>query len=267
MKNIKYVFSRVKSSSPALYWCSMLTIVIAGVSFAGLFIDERTVVGVNVWTKPLKFAISITIYYMTVGFLLNFYPYSNRKKKIIAGTTAWTNLAEILIIVVQAARGVQSHYNIHSLFDGLMFGSMGILVSINVLLMLLFLIDTIRLKMHTKKSVQWAIFLGWAVILIGSWVGGQMIGQMAHNVGVADGGAGLPLVNWSTKGGDLRIAHFFGLHGIQIIPLFAVWASNKWNNSNRNQIIAVTGFALIYAGWIAYTFYQAKQGMPLIAMN
>jgi hypothetical protein len=89
---------------------------------------------------------------------------------------------------------------------------------------------------------------------------------MAHNVGVADGGAGLPLVNWSTVAGDLRVAHFFGLHGIQIIPLFAFVLSKKWNAVNSKHIIAVTIFALLYASWIGYTFYQAKQGMPLIKM-
>lgn len=101
---------------------------------------------------------------------------------------------------------------------------------------------------------------------IGSWVGGQMIGQLAHNVGVADGGAGLPLVNWSTVGGDLRIAHFFGLHGIQIIPLFALWVSNSWNIPSRKQILVVTVFGLLYAVWIGVTYFQASLGLPLLKL-
>jgi hypothetical protein len=245
----------------------MFIFLLAAGSFIGLFIDDRTLLGINVWVKPLKFTLSTAIYMMTIGFLINFYPYSNRKKKFITGMVAWSLLIEMIIVPLQAGRGVQSHYNQSSILDGVMFGCMGLLISINVLIMILFIFDTARLKLKTEKAVQWAIFLGWAVVLLGSWVGGQMISQMAHNVGVADGGEGLPILNWSTKGGDLRIAHFFGLHGIQIIPLFALWASGKWNSSNKNQIIAVTSFALIYACWIAYTFYQAKQGMPLIAMN
>ena len=93
-----------------------------------------------------------------------------------------------------------------------------------------------------------------------------MISQLSHNVAVADGGAGLPLVNWSTVGGDLRIAHFFGLHGIQIIPLFAWWLSKKWKAAQTKQIVVVIAFGLLYAAWIGHTFYQAKQGIPLINM-
>ena len=94
-----------------------------------------------------------------------------------------------------------------------------------------------------------------------------MISQMSHNVGVADGGTGLPLVNWSTVGGDLRIAHFFGLHGIQIIPLFAWWISKKWNSKNSVKILSVLAFGFAYASFIAYTFYQAKQAFPFLALS
>ncbi len=254
----------VKTESPALYWIVVAHFIFAAACIPGLMLDDRILLGVNVWVKPLKFLTSTGIYVFTVGYFTTLYPFSKRKKSIVNNTVAWTLLIEVVIIVVQGARGVQSHYNIYNPIDRLLFAAMGVLIAINVLFMIFFIIETIRLKMKTTKSIQWAILISWILILVASWIGGQMISQMSHNVGVADGGAGLPLVNWSTIAGDLRIAHFFGIHGMQIIPLFAFWVSKKWKTTNRNQIIAVTIFGLIYAAWIGFTFYQAKQGMALI---
>lgn len=260
------VVETVKKESPSLYWIVVAHFAFAIVCIPGLMIDDRTLLGINVWIKPLKFLISTGIYLFTFGFFTSLYPFSKRKKSILNNFVAWTLLVETAIIVGQGIRGVQSHYNMNSAVDGLLFAAMGIIVAANVLVMVFYLIETLRLKMNTSKSVQWSILLGWVILIVGSWVGGQMISQMSHNIGVADGGAGLPLVNWSTIAGDLRIAHFFGIHGMQIIPLFAFWVSKKWKTTNRNQIIAVTIFGLFYAGWIGYTFYQAKQGMALITI-
>jgi hypothetical protein len=266
MKTLNQVLSTVKKSSPILYWVVIIHFIFTIICLIGLAIDDRTLMGINVWIKPLKFSISGGIYILTLGFLTTLYPFSKRKKSIITNIVALTLLIEIAIIIYQGARGVQSHYNISNPFDGILFAAMGILIAINVIIMVLFIFETVRLKLDTSKTVQWAILLGWIIVVVGSWVGGQMISQMGHNVGVADGGVGLPLVNWSTIAGDLRIAHFFGLHAIQVIPLFALWVSKKWNASTRNQLLIVTIFGLLYAGWIGYTFYQAKQGIALIQL-
>jgi len=266
MKTLNQVLNTVKKSSPILYWVVIIHFIFTFVCLIGLTVDDRTLMGINVWIKPLKFSISGGIYILTLGFLTTRYPFSKRKKNIITNIVAITLLLEIAIIIYQGARGVQSHYNISNPFDGILFAAMGILIAINVVIMVLFIFETIRLKLNTTKTVQWAILLGWIIVVAGSWVGGQMISQMGHNVGIADGGAGLPFVNWSTIAGDLRIAHFFGLHAIQAIPLFALWVSKKWNVNIKNQLIIVTIFGLLYAGWIGYTFYQAKQGIALIQL-
>lgn len=266
MKSIKHVLNTVWRESPILFSVVMLHALTALVCVIGIFVDDRMLLGVNVWIKPLKFTLSGGIYLLTVGFLTTVYPFSKRKRNIINGIVTWAMVFEIGIIVYQAARGVKSHYNQSSVFDALLFSAMGVFISIIVMVMVFFIIETVRLKLPVPKSVQLALLLGWVLVLFGSWVGGQMIGQMSHNVGVADGGVGLPVLNWSTLAGDLRIAHFFGLHGIQIIPLFAVNLNRRWKTTENRKVLFTLLFGLLYAGWLGFTFYQAKQGMPMVRL-
>jgi len=267
MRRLQHVFTTVKKESPILYGIVMLNIIAAIICAIGIFVDQRTLMGVSVWLKPTKFLISVGIYILTVGFLITFYPYSNRVKHIIRNVVSWTLLIEVSIIILQAARGVQSHYNQSSLLDALLFAAMGILIATNVLVMLFFIVETFRLKLDVPKAIQRGILMGWIIIFIGSWVGQRMIAQMAHNVGIEDGGAGLPLVNWSTIAGDLRVAHFFGLHGLQLIPLFALFVHEKLKSTERKKLIAVMIFSLLYASFICFTFYQASQGRPFLGKS
>jgi hypothetical protein len=266
MKLLKHVTQTVKKESPILYTIVLIHAVFAVVCIGGIFLDNRTLGGISVWIKPLKFWISGGIYILTFGFLITKYPYSKLKKDIFRNINSWTLLLETGIIFYQASRGIRSHYNQDSMFDGMLFAAMGILIGINVFFMIWLAIDAARLKLKVAKPIQIAICIGWIVVIVGSWVGGQMIGQMSHNIGVADGGEGLPLLNWSTVGGDLRIAHFVGLHGIQIIPLFAWILVNKWNTKTRQKTITVLAFSLVFAACLAFVFIQAKQGMPLIKL-
>lgn len=92
-----------------------------------------------------------------------------------------------------------------------------------------------------------------------------MLNNMAHTVGAADGGPGLPLLNWSTIAGDLRIAHSMGLHAFQIIPLFGYFVSTRrGNRSPAYQIGMVVTFSLIYA-YLGFRLYQqALAGRSII---
>ena len=265
MSQLSKVLSTVKRESPILYYIALANLIVAVVCIPGLFLDDRTLMGVNVWIKPIKFLISVGIYILTVGYLITLYPFSKLKKNIIRNIVAWSLLLENIIIVTQGARGVQSHYNVYAALDGILFAMMGILIAINVTVMAFFVIETIRLKLNVSRPLQWAILAGWIITIFGSWIGGQMIEQMAHNVGVADGGPGLPLVNWSTVGGDLRVGHFFGLHGLQLVPLFGLLIHRSFRKmSTAKQTAVILVFAFLYLAFIAAVFYQATLGKPFI---
>jgi hypothetical protein len=89
----------------------------------------------------------------------------------------------------------------------------------------------------------------------------------AHSVGVADGGPGLPLVGWSTVGGDLRVAHFVGLHALQFLPLLA-WLLRlrpfaALGVAGRLALVRIAGWG--YLGAILLLTWQALRGQSVIA--
>jgi hypothetical protein len=51
--------------------------------------------------------------------------------------------------------------------------------------------------------------------------------KLSHTAEAPDGGAGLPVTNWSKQNGDLRIAHFSGMHAFQILPLIGYYLTNN----------------------------------------
>jgi CHASE2 domain-containing sensor protein len=84
-----------------------------------------------------------------------------------------------------------------------------------------------------------------------------------HAVGVPDGGPGLFFVGWSTTGGDLRIAHFVGLHALQVLPLLvALLAQRSVADALRTRIVWSVGLG--YLGIVLLLTWQAMRGQPLL---
>src|SRR6185436_18353460 len=85
-----------------------------------------------------------------------------------------------------------------------------------------------------------------------------------HGIGDPDG-TGMPLTNWSATGGDLRVPHFFGLHGIHVLLLIVavlgvLAARHRWLRDERVRARLVGVAALGYAGVLAVLTWQARRG-------
>jgi hypothetical protein len=136
---------------------------------------------------------------------------------------------------------------------------------INSLLIIYLTILYFRADFEIPRAIVWGMRLGLIVFLLGSFQGGYMSAQVGHAVGVADGGAGLPVFNWSTEGGDLRIAHFVGLHALQIIPLFSLMLVLLQKRFSPVRPTALTIiFAALYLASFTTVFVQALKGKPLL---
>jgi hypothetical protein len=218
------------------------------------FFDERTLLGISVWIKPMKFFISIAIFIWTMAWILHYLPQTG-KVKIISYGLVTVFVVEMIVIVGQAAMGKTSHFNISTPLDGTLFSIMGIAIIVNTLLVAWTLLLYFKVG-NLPKGYLWGIRLGLVIFLLASLEGYLMINNMGHTVGAADGVEGLFFLNWAKQYGDLRVAHFLGLHALQAVPLFAWFAS-------RDKIRPVVTFALVYGMLSLATLLQALAGMPL----
>jgi hypothetical protein len=86
---------------------------------------------------------------------------------------------------------------------------------------------------------------------------------MSHWVGGTQSDAnGLWLMKWSRDGGDLRVAHFFGMHAMQVLPLLAALLPGRM--PHRVAIGMVVAAACLYTLGASYTFVQALHGVPFL---
>lgn len=254
-------------------WQNQRPLMLAGFGFllvtailASLMLfDSTQILGINRWIKPIKFSSSSAIFLFTVAVYLVYLKDFGSSQKIIAWGTMAIMIAEVFLIIMQAARGTTSHFNIAKPFDAIVFSAMGLMILTNTLIIVYLTILYFRADFELPNAVIWGMRLGLIVFLLGSIQGGFMSSQTGHAVGIADGGAGLPFVNWSTVGGDLRVAHFFGLHAFQIIPLFAVVLVYFQSRiSFIKPTIFTVIFALLYFGAFSLLFVQALLGKPLL---
>ena len=231
--------------------------------------DDRLILGINPWVKPSKFLISIGIYLWTLAWFMPYLRAPGWMTRLISVGVSAMMLLESGCIVLQSVRGVRSHFNDASVFDQAVFGLMGLGIALNtVLLAVLAVLLFVRYDRTLPRPYLWAVRLGVMLILAGSAEGAVMVVNGAHSIAVADGGAGLPYVNWSTEGGDLRVAHAIGLHGVQVLPLFAFVLSRSWPGlRQRHQLAIVCGFATVYMAVGVALFAQAMNGRPAMAGN
>jgi hypothetical protein len=259
---VREVLTDARRGHRGLFWFSATMAALAVVLIVASVLDHRTVLGAPLWFKPLKFALSFMLYGAALAWMLAKLDPPGRGLRLAGWVVVGTSMIEMLIIVGQAARGRRSHFNDDSPFDEMLFSIMGATI---VVLWLTTLVIALRFFVRSgpDPATTWAVRFGLLIALTGMALGMLMINEGAHTVGVPDGGPGLPLLGWSTTGGDLRIAHFVGMHALQLLPLLAaVLTAAGLDGTSRLRLILVA--AAGYAGLVSIVTWQALRGQPLL---
>ncbi|MBL8232161.1 MAG: hypothetical protein JNL98_26935 [Bryobacterales bacterium] len=254
----------VQRAQPWIHVALWYNLLLGIVSAVGFLLDGRQVTGVNPWLKPLKFEVSIILFLATAAWMLAHLPVDQVVKRTIGNGIAVAMAVEISAIVVQAARGARSHFNHDTPLDSAIFALMGVMIGINTLLMAWMLLLYFRTSPDLAPALLWGVRLGLVLFLMASIQGFLIVGNRAHTVGAPDGGPGLLFLNWSTRFGDLRVAHFLGMHGIQILPLLGWLASRNDRTAGVGLVVVV--FVILFC-LFAWSLLQALAGKPVLRLT
>lgn len=259
-----------------LLWFAAVNAVLTVVAVVGMLVDDRVIAGSTAWFKPTKFAVSFLLYSVALAWLISLRPKPSRLTWWMATVIVVAGTIEQLIIVGQVVRGTRSHYNMTTSFDAALWIIMG---STIIVLFIATMVVAAQLSLTRigDAATTWAIRLGLAITLVGLALGNLMPNREsgvvdiagAHTVGAPDGTPGMPVTGWSTTAGDLRIPHFFGMHALQALPLFAALLvllapRIPLLRVLRVRVGLVVTMAAGYAAVLALVTWQALRGQPLI---
>jgi hypothetical protein len=254
----------VRSPIAALWWVSVAfgLLVVAGALLA--ITDARMLPqGENVWLKPIRFALAFAVHGVTLVWIARLTNRVGLQDSAFA-MSIWLQVVVMVIefacVVIQAVRGVPSHFNYATEFDRLIFTIMGIGTIGLFLGFVLILAGLLWRPGPANATANVAMAMVFAVL--GSLAGVAMVMPDAAQAAMLEAGtrpavigghavgapsdARIPFFGWDAMAGDWRVLHFMGLHAMQLFPLLA-WLGGEGLQRQRNVALALvtTGYALL----------------------
>ncbi|MFN7178175.1 hypothetical protein [Hyphomonas sp.] len=234
--------------------------------FAAMAVETRLYQDVNVWVKPAKFMISLSIYLLNLALFARFLPtgmMARRSYRAYSTFIVLCILIEMIWIGGAAAMGVGSHFNRSTPELALIYTLMGVVAISLTSVSLVYGIAILRNRASTLAAgLRLSIGLGLVLTFVLTVpVAMTMAMGTGHLVGTAQTGAMLPVMGWSREVGDLRIPHFFATHAMQAMPVFGLLTLAL------PRQFAVTSVWVAAAGYVALviaTFLQALAGQPFL---
>ena len=247
----------LKKRNRTLYLFGWICLASAGVCLLISQLDQTMVLGISAWIKPAKFFMSSAIFCWSMGWLLYYLNEASKVRRFNIMVVV-VLVFELGYIVFQAARGQKSHFNFSSTPTIVLYSLMGVAITLMVLWTGYFAFLFFRRKIiSVSVSYLWGIRLGMTFFVIFALSAHLMASSTGHTVGAPDGSPGLPFVNWSTRFGDLRAAHFFGMHALQLLPLVGYYG--------KSLSVTITS-AVVYFGFATALIIQALMGQPIFSV-
>lgn len=245
-------FTTLSAPNPILGRLTLFVALAALPLVAAYGLDDRLFQGDNVWLKPLKFHLALTVYTGTLVLFAMLLPegtFTSRRWQVYFAIVTVAILAELVWIGAAAALGTASHFNVTGIWSAL-YSLMGLAA---VILTSPTLAMAPAFWRERSDPLMLAIALGLALTFVLTVpIAGTMANLMSHHVGTPVTGAKFPIMGWSREVGDLRLPHFLATHAMHFVPLAGLTGSQT----------AVWTTAAGFTGLVLWCFARALSGLP-----
>jgi hypothetical protein len=258
--------AKVRTAEPRFFGTALLMLFLLAPTGFAAFADPRTFQGVEIWLKPMKFALALLYYLSTLAFFATFLPAATRAKRWYRLYTTAISVGAVLEMTWlcgAASLGAASHFN-PTVIGQVLYALAGLTAILITSASAVYAFHIARNgATGLSPAVKEALVLGLALVLPLTLVTAGTMSQMgSHFIGGTPSDAGgFPLMGWSRDGGDLRVAHFFATHALHFVPALGLLAAALFGSANR---LPARLIAAAYAGFVLFLFGQALMGVPFL---
>lgn len=255
---MKNFLLEIRTRNETLFYFGLVCFIASALFWALTKTSNIHVCGVNAWFKPLKFAISTFLFVWAMAwychYLVNFQVvFYNWTVILLLGF-------EIVYIAWMAGNGDISHYNQRTPIYSFLFSLMAIAATVVTLytgyIGIIFFVQPFP---NLPDYYVWAIRLSLFIFVVFAFEGFVMGAKLSHSVGLVNDNSDMYVVGWSKKVGDLRIAHFIGMHALQVLPILSYY------------LLKNTKFTFLlsfFYGFLALvTLIHALNGKPIVTLK
>ena len=247
---------QIKHRNETMFYYGLLCLALSLIFITLTKFTDTQVYNVNAWYKPFKFAFSTFTFAWAMAWYCYYLPDFNIK------LFNWSVIIllgfEIVYIALQASKGQLSHYNLSTPVYAFLYSMMALAATLvtvyTAYVGFLFFNNSFP---DLPAYYVWAIRLGIGLFVLFSFEGFLMGSRLNHSVGGLNDNSNWFIMGWSKTVGDLRVAHFIGMHALQVLPFLSYY----FLKSTKATLI----LSILYGCLALVTLYQALNGKPLFA--
>lgn len=257
--------AEMRAAEPRFMALAIILVVAMLPTGLAALLDTRSLDGIELWGKALKFEVALAVYLFTLAFFARYVPVpvaNARWYRVYSGSVVVAIVMEMAWIGGAAGLGTTSHFN--TTVIGL-YPLMGLAA---VLLTSATAVQAVLIARNPttglKPALKDAIVLGLALTLPLTLLTAGTLSQMgSHFIGGSGAVQGVvPFMGWAGDRGDLRVAHFFASHALHFLPGFALVSAALFGGGNKKPLVL---FTVLFVAFVALVFAQALAGQPFLA--